>query len=67
MTGDMKFYDEATAWGVVVGEDGRLYVVRGPHLVTPRPDAGDAVTFEPRRAPGGLRAVDVRKAERKPR
>jgi len=62
MTGHMKFYDEPSAWGVIVGEDGQLYVVRGTHVLGPRPGAGDRVTFEPRKTAGGLRAIGVRGA-----
>jgi hypothetical protein len=61
ITGSMTFYDEPTAWGVILGDDGRLYVVRGSHIVAPPPRAGDKVAFEPRKTSGGLHAVDVRK------
>src|SRR5207253_2637676 len=27
--GQIKFYDESTAWGIILGDDGGLYVVRG--------------------------------------
>jgi cold shock CspA family protein len=62
MLGLLGFYDEATAWGLILGEDGRLYAVRRSHMLEPGPQPGDRVTFEPRRGPGGLRAITVRQA-----
>jgi cold shock CspA family protein len=61
ITGNMTFYDEPSAWGVILGDDGRIYIVRGGHMVAPSPRAGDKVAFEPRKTSSGLRAVDVRK------
>lgn len=65
MLGQLRFYDEATAWGLVIGEDGRLYAVRRSHMLAPEPEPGDRVTFDPRKTPGGLRAVAVSKADGK--
>jgi hypothetical protein len=62
MLGQLRFYDESTAWGLILGEDGRLYAVRRSHMVEPAPEPDDRVTFEPRRTAGGLRAITVRKA-----
>jgi hypothetical protein len=35
VTGQVKFYDEPTAWGLILGDDGGLYVVRGNRLPGP--------------------------------
>lgn len=61
MTGQIEFYDEPSAWGIILGADGRLYVVRGNHIQTPPPRVGEPVAFEPHETPGGLRAVAVRR------
>lgn len=66
MTGRLGFYDEATAWGVIVGEDGCLYAFRGSQAAGPLLEAGElkageTVTFEPQPGAGGLRAVGVRR------
>jgi len=61
MHGLIKFYDDVAAWGVIQGEDGRLYSVRGGQLGAPPPRIGDRVAFEPEPAAGGPRAADVRR------
>jgi len=61
MTGRIEFYDEPTAWGVILGEDGRVYVVRGSRTPAAAPRAGDTVMFEPRDTTTGLRADAVRR------
>jgi len=61
MDGHIQFYDEGTAWGVIIGADGRLYGVRGAQLPGPPPVIGERVAFEPQPAPGGPRAVAVRR------
>ena len=61
MTGRIEFYDEPTAWGVILGEDGRVYVVRGTRAPGSAPRVGDAVIFEPRDTTTGLRADAVRR------
>ena len=61
MDGQIKFYDESTAWGVIVGDDGGLYVVRGARLPGPPLQVGERVAFEPQPAPGGPRASAVRR------
>ncbi|OGK79680.1 MAG: hypothetical protein A2X52_04855 [Candidatus Rokubacteria bacterium GWC2_70_16] len=62
MTGRIEFYDEPTAWGVILGEDGRVYVVRGSRAPGAAPRVGDTVSFEPRDTTTGLRADAVRRA-----
>jgi cold shock CspA family protein len=62
MRGQVKFYDATTAWGLVLGDDGKLYGVTGARP----PDAaalteGEYVLFEPQAAPGGPRAAAVRR------
>jgi len=59
--GQIKFYDESTAWGVIQGADGGLYAMRGDQLAGPRPTVGDHVVFEVQPAPGGPRAIAVRR------
>ena len=61
MTGRIEFYDEPTAWGVILGEDGRVYVVRGTRAPGAGPRVGDTVIFEPRDTTTGLRADTVRR------
>jgi cold shock CspA family protein len=59
--GQIKFYDEATAWGVIQGADGGLYAMRGDQLARPRPEVGDRVVFEVQPAAGGPRAIAIRR------
>ena len=61
MDGQIKFYDESTAWGLIVGDDGTLYVVRGSQIPNPPLQVGERVAFEPQAAPGGPRASAVRR------
>ena len=61
MDGQVTFYDESTAWGVILGDDGGLYAVRGTLLSGPPRQVGDRVVFEPRPAPGGPRAAGVQR------
>ncbi|HYB43721.1 MAG TPA: hypothetical protein VEL75_18225 [Candidatus Methylomirabilis sp.] len=60
MDGQIKFYDESTAWGVILGTDGRLYGVRGSRGGPPL-EIGERVVFEPQPAPGGPRAAELRR------
>ena len=59
--GQIKFYDESTAWGLILGDDGGLYVVRGTLRSGSPLRVGDRVVFEPRAAPGGPRAAGVQR------
>ena len=62
MRGQVKFYDETAAWGLVLGDDGKLYGVTSPRpRATETLTEGEYVLFEPQAAPGGLRAVAVRR------
>lgn len=61
INGRVEFYDETSAWGLVRGDDGRLYDLRGAQLAGPPPRIGERVLFEPQPAPGGPRAADVRR------
>jgi hypothetical protein len=61
MKGRLRFYDRSTAWGVIAGDDGRLYNVRGDQLPAPPPEEGESITFEPLEAPGGPRATAVQR------
>ena len=60
MTGCVRFYDAATRWGVVVGDDGGLYMIQGQQLGAPFRD-GERVRFEPVQAPGGPRASSIQR------
>ena len=62
MTGYMTFYDEPSAWGLIMGDDERIYVVRGNHVLGAAPRVGEKVRFEPDEQGRGLRAVAVRRA-----
>src|SRR5712692_4908770 len=59
--GQVRFYDEPTAWGLILGADGELYAVRGVRLPGPPLEVGEQVLFEPQAAPGGPRAAAVRR------
>ena len=61
MSGHIEFYDESTAWGLIRGEDGHLYDLRGGHIGGAPPIIGDKVVFEPQAAPGGRRATGIRR------
>ena len=61
MVGQIKFYDDSTAWGVILGADGGLYAMRGTQLAGPPPEVGERVIFDPQPAPGGPRATAVRR------
>ena len=63
MIGKVKFYDEPTDWGLILGADGALYGVRGTRLPGPPLQVGERVQFEPQAAPGGPRAADLRRLQ----
>jgi len=62
MTGHMTFYDDRSAWGLILGDDERVYVVRGSHVLGASPRVGDKVRFEPAETGSALRALAVRRA-----
>ena len=64
MNGRVKFYDEPTGWGLIVGDDGALYMLRGVQLADAAPRVGERVAFEPQAGVGGLRAAAVRRLRR---
>ena len=64
MEGQVKFYDESVAWGVIMGADGRLYGVRGGRRAGPPLHVGERVMFELEQAPGGPRATALRRLGR---
>jgi cold shock CspA family protein len=61
INGQIEFYDEDSGWGLIRGDDGHLYDLRSTQLAGPAPRVGDRVLFEPQPAPGGPRAVAVRR------
>ena len=66
VNGQVKFYDEATAWGVIQGDDGALYGVTGTRLSGPPLRVGELVLFEPQAAAGGPRAASIRRLRTSP-
>jgi len=66
MIGQVKFYDEPTQWGLILGSDGALYGMQRLRLPGPPLQVGDRVQFEPHAAPGGLRAREVRRLSTTP-
>ncbi len=61
MNGQVTFYDETSAWGLIRGDDDGLYDLRGAQLPGPPPRVGDRVLFDPQPASGGPRAAAVRR------
>jgi cold shock CspA family protein len=62
MQGQIAFYDEPSAWGLIRGHDGLLYGFRGSQVAGPAPRVGERVAFDPLPAPGGPRAAAVRRS-----
>jgi hypothetical protein len=60
MTGRVRFYDGATRWGVVAGDDGSLYMIHGQPPGPPLRE-GERIRFEPTAAPGGPRATSIQR------
>jgi cold shock CspA family protein len=67
ISGQVKFYDELTNWGLIRGNDGRLYDLRGAQFPGPPPRVGERVMFEPQPGPSGPRAAAVRRLDPAPR
>ncbi|HEU4437817.1 MAG TPA: hypothetical protein VFT36_01130 [Methylomirabilota bacterium] len=63
-TGRIEFYDRPTAWGLILGDDQELYVVRGRDGRGAMPRVGERVAFEPQTAGDGKRAAEVRLVSR---
>ncbi len=63
-TGRIEFYDRPTAWGLIMGDDQELYVVRGRDGRGMMPRVGERVAFEPQTAGDGKRAAEVRLVNR---
>jgi cold shock CspA family protein len=61
MTGRLRFYDHATRWGVVVADEGGLYMLYGQPATGPPLREGERVRFEPAAGPGGARAIGVQR------
>lgn len=59
-TGRIEFYDRPTAWGLILGDDQELYVVRGRDARGALPRVGERVSFEPQTVTDGKRAAEVR-------
>jgi hypothetical protein len=59
-TGRVEFYDRPTAWGLIVGDDQDLYVVRGRDGRGVAPRVGERVAFVPEPRTDAKRAVEVR-------
>ena len=63
-TGRIEFYDRPTAWGLIIGDDQDLYVVRGRDGRGTAPRVGERVSFEPQSSADGKRAAEVRLVSR---
>jgi cold shock CspA family protein len=63
-TGRIEFYDRPTAWGLIIGDDQDLYVVRGRDGRGAAPRVGERVSFEPEPRTEGKRATEVRLVSR---
>ena len=61
MTGCLRFYDQPTRWGVIVADDGGLYMILGQHVAGPPLREGERVRFDGAAGPGGLRATAVQR------
>lgn len=66
LTGQIEFYDDASAWGLIRSDDGRLYDLRGAQLGGLPPRVGDRVGFDSQAAPGAPRATNVRRLKPSP-
>jgi cold shock CspA family protein len=63
MTGRLRFYDAPTAWGVVLGDDGQLYMLLGQPASGVPLRVGERIRFEPAPGPGGPRATAVQRLD----
>ncbi|HEX4994915.1 MAG TPA: hypothetical protein VFX87_08100 [Methylomirabilota bacterium] len=63
-TGRIEFYDRPTAWGLIIGDDQDLYVIRGRDGRGTAPRVGERVSFEPQSGTDGKRATEVRLVSR---
>lgn len=63
-TGRIEFYDRPTAWGLIIGDDQDLYVIRGRDGRGATPRVGERVSFEPQAGSDGKRATEVRLVSR---
>jgi hypothetical protein len=63
-TGRVEFYDRPTLWGLIMGDDQELYVVRGRDGRGALPRVGERVAFEPQTTGDGKRAAEVRLVNR---
>ena len=63
-TGRIEFYDRPTAWGLIMGDDQELYVVRGRDGRGTALRVGERVSFEPQSGGDGKRAAEVRLVSR---
>jgi hypothetical protein len=63
-TGQIAFFDRPTAWGLIMGDDQELYVVRGRDGSGLWPRVGERVSFEPQTTPDGKRAAEARLVRR---
>jgi cold shock CspA family protein len=63
-TGRIEFYDRPTAWGLIIGDDQDLYVIRGRDGRGTSPRVGERVSFEPQSSTDAKRATEVRLVSR---
>ncbi|HYB71418.1 MAG TPA: hypothetical protein VEH80_12120 [Candidatus Bathyarchaeia archaeon] len=63
-TGQIAFFDRPTAWGLIMGDDQELYVIRGRDGSGLWPRVGERVSFESQSTPDGKRAAEARLVRR---
>jgi cold shock CspA family protein len=63
-TGRVEFFDRPTLWGLILGDDQELYVVRGRDGRGALPRVGERVAFESKTTGDGKRAAEVRLVNR---
>ena len=61
MTGRLRFHDRATGWGVIVADDGGLYMIHSQQVSGPPLRDGERLRFDAAAGPGGLRATGIQR------
>jgi len=61
MIGCLRFYDAASRWGVIVADEGGLYMIQGALPSGPPLREGDRLRFDAAPGPGGLRATAIQR------
>ncbi len=61
MIGCLRFYDAASRWGVIVADEGGLYMLQAALPSGPPLREGERLRFDATPGPGGLRATAVQR------